>query len=42
MWRDIVVKLKRKDAEIRVRKGYFAVARKRPAPSPAPSPVPES
>jgi Ca-activated chloride channel homolog len=36
MWRDIVVKLKRKDAEIRVRKGYFAVARKRPAPSPAP------
>ena len=36
MWRDIVGKLKRKDAEIRVRKGYFAVARKRPAPSPAP------
>jgi Ca-activated chloride channel homolog len=36
MWRDIVVKLKRKDAEIRVRKGYFAVARRRPPPSPAP------
>ena len=36
-WRDIVVKLKRKDAEIRVRKGYFAVKRRPPA---TPSPVP--
>jgi VWFA-related protein len=36
MWRDIEVRLNRKDAEIRVRKGYFAV-RRRPAPaSPAP------
>ena len=37
MWRDIQVKLKRKDAEIRVRKGYFAVRRTRPSPSPTPS-----
>ena len=37
MWRDIQVKLKRKDAEIRVRKGYFAVKR-RPRPSPSPAP----
>jgi Ca-activated chloride channel family protein len=36
MWRDIEVRLKRKDAELRVRKGYFAV-RRRPAPA---SPVP--
>jgi Ca-activated chloride channel family protein len=34
-WRDIEVRLKRKDADIRVRKGYFAVKR-RPAPSPVP------
>jgi VWFA-related protein len=37
MWRDIQVRLKRKDAEIRVRKGYFAVRRTRPSPSPTPS-----
>jgi Ca-activated chloride channel homolog len=37
MWRDIAVRLKRKDAEIRVRKGYFAVRRR---PKPAASPVP--
>jgi VWFA-related protein len=37
MWRDIEVRLKRKDAEIRVRKGYFAVKRRRPPPSPVPS-----
>ena len=37
MWRDIEVRLKRKDAEIRVRKGYFAVKRRaRPSPSPVP------
>ena len=36
MWRDIEVRLNRKDAAIRVRKGYFAV-RRRPAPA---SPVP--
>jgi VWFA-related protein len=35
MWRDIAVRLKRKDAEIRVRKGYFAVKR-----GPRSSPVP--
>jgi len=34
-WRAIDVKLKRKDAEIRVRKGYFAVKR-RPPPSAVP------
>jgi Ca-activated chloride channel homolog len=32
-WRTIEVRLKRKDAEVRVRKGYFAVKRRRPAPS---------
>ncbi|HEX6738787.1 MAG TPA: VWA domain-containing protein [Vicinamibacteria bacterium] len=32
-WREIEVRLKRKDAEVRVRKGYFAVKRRRPAPS---------
>jgi Ca-activated chloride channel family protein len=38
MWRNIEIRLKRKDAEIRVRKGYFAVKRRRPpAPSPATS-----
>jgi len=32
LWREIVVRLvNRKDAELRVRKGYFAVKRKRPA-----------
>jgi VWFA-related protein len=36
LWRNIQVSLKRKDAEIRVRKGYFAVKR-RPRSSPAPS-----
>jgi Ca-activated chloride channel family protein len=36
LWRDIEVRLKRKDAEIRVRKGYFAVKR-RPRSSPVPS-----
>jgi Ca-activated chloride channel homolog len=35
LWRDIEVRLKRKDAEIRVRKGYFAVKR-RPRSSPVP------
>ena len=35
MWRNIEVRLKRKDAEIRVRKGYFAVSR-RPRPSSSP------
>jgi len=35
-WRGIEVRLKRKDAEIRVRKGYFAVKRRPPA-SPVPS-----
>jgi VWFA-related protein len=34
-WRTIQVKLDRKDAEVRVRKGYFAVKRRRPAPKPA-------
>jgi VWFA-related protein len=36
LWRDIEVRLKRKDAEIRVRKGYFAVRRRPPAASPVP------
>ena len=36
LWRTIEVRLKRKDAQIRVRKGYFAVKR-RPRSSPAPS-----
>jgi VWFA-related protein len=33
-WRDIEVKLNRKDAQMRVRKGYFAVKRTRPTPPP--------
>ena len=35
-WRTIQVKVDRKDAEVRVRKGYFAVKRRRP-PSPRPA-----
>jgi VWFA-related protein len=38
LWREIEVRLKRKDAEIRVRKGYFAVKRRPPAASPTPTP----
>ncbi|HVR72138.1 MAG TPA: VWA domain-containing protein [Vicinamibacteria bacterium] len=34
-WREIEVKLGRKDAQLRVRKGYFAVKRLRPTPPPA-------
>jgi VWFA-related protein len=34
-WREIAVTINRKDAVMRVRKGYFAVKRLRPAPSPA-------
>lgn len=34
-WREIEVKLSRKDALMRVRKGYFALKRTRPAPPPA-------
>jgi len=34
-WRQITVKLNRKDAEVRVRKGYFASRRPKPAPTPA-------
>jgi Ca-activated chloride channel family protein len=34
-WRQIAVKLNRKDAEVRVRKGYFAARRPKPAPTPA-------
>ena len=35
-WREIEVRLReRKDAEVRLRKGYFAVKRRRPAPKPA-------
>ena len=34
-WRQITVKLNRKDAEVRVRKGYFAARRPKPAPTPA-------
>jgi Ca-activated chloride channel family protein len=36
-WRTIDVRLKKGDAEIRVRKGYFAVKRRRPAPPVVPS-----
>jgi Ca-activated chloride channel family protein len=36
-WRNIEVRLKRPDAEIRVRKGYFAVKRRRPPAPTAPS-----
>jgi Ca-activated chloride channel family protein len=36
-WRAINVRLKKGDAEIRVRKGYFAVKRPRAAPSPVPT-----
>ena len=36
MWRNIEVRLKRKDAELRVRKGYFAVRRRPPPASPVP------
>lgn len=36
-WRQITVKLNRKDAEVRVRKGYFASRRPKPAPTPAAS-----
>jgi Ca-activated chloride channel family protein len=35
-WREIAVKLKRKDAELRVRKGYFAIKRQRAPSAPAP------
>jgi VWFA-related protein len=35
-WRAIEVRVNRKDAEVRVRKGYFAVKRRRPSPTPAP------
>ena len=31
-WREIEVRIDRKDAQLRVRKGYFAFKRKRPAP----------
>ena len=34
-WRTIEVRIARKDAQLRVRKGYFAVKRKRPEPTPA-------
>jgi VWFA-related protein len=34
-WRSIEVRINRKDAQLRVRKGYFAVKRKRPEPAPA-------
>jgi Ca-activated chloride channel homolog len=34
-WREIEVKLNRKEAQMRVRKGYFAVKRTRPLPAPA-------
>jgi Ca-activated chloride channel homolog len=34
-WREIEVKLSRKDALMRVRKGYFALKRTRPTPAPA-------
>lgn len=37
-WRGIEVKLNRKDAELRVRKGYFALRRLRPLPAPAAGP----
>jgi VWFA-related protein len=32
-WREIEVHLSRKDAQLRVRKGYFAIKRKRPEPA---------
>jgi Ca-activated chloride channel family protein len=35
-WRGIDVRLKKSDAEIRVRKGYFAVKRRRPGPAAVP------
>jgi VWFA-related protein len=34
-WRKIEVRINRKDAQLRVRQGYFAVKRKRPEPAPA-------
>jgi Ca-activated chloride channel family protein len=34
-WREIEVKINRKDAQMRVRKGYFAVKRSRTPPPPA-------
>jgi Ca-activated chloride channel family protein len=34
-WREIEVKINRKDAQMRVRKGYFAVKRSRPPATPA-------
>ena len=34
-WREIEVRIHRKDAQLRVRKGYFAIKRKRPEPTPA-------
>ena len=36
LWRNIEVRLNRKDAELRVRKGYFAVKRRAPPASPVP------
>jgi VWFA-related protein len=36
-WREIELKINRKDAQMRVRKGYFAVKRTRPTPAPAAS-----
>ena len=38
LWRSIEIRLKRKDAEIRVRKGYFAVKRRRAPPAARPEP----
>jgi VWFA-related protein len=35
-WREIAVKLNRRDAELRVRKGYFAIKRPRAPATPAP------
>lgn len=35
-WREIAVKLNRRDAELRVRKGYFAIKRQRTPATPAP------
>jgi VWFA-related protein len=34
-WREIELRISRKDAQMRVRKGYFAVKRSRPPPPPA-------
>ena len=34
-WREIEVRINRKDVQLRVRKGYFAIKRKRPEPTPA-------